>query len=224
MNCPNPTCGATVSASARFCDQCTTPVGDGPRQTLYAPESIGPNIQAGRDAIYMPPSEPPKPVARYTAKWSWQSPVTLAWLTWLSVALGLLGVIAGWQGLQLPIFTGNAGMLNRAPSIGWLVFLVVVLAGVGVTIGLRHIVKHRTQQLSPVSWLPAITGWGGRLGLARFEGTCPIDGGRLRFYNKAVEWRINQNGSREVTKRQMTAECIRDPEHRWSVGRTDSPC
>ena len=33
-----------------------------------------------------------------------------------------------------------------------------------------------------------LTGWGGRIGLARFRGACPKDGGRLRLYDKPVRW------------------------------------
>ncbi|ORB59655.1 hypothetical protein BST43_06565 [Mycobacteroides saopaulense] len=178
-------------------------------------------LVAGGDIHYN--SVPQEPVAEYKAAWSWKSPVTMATLTWLSTVLGVLGVIAGWQGLK-PFFSLLSGSLiaEGPPSVWPIAVFAALLCGVLAALGLRRVVKHRTQWFPPVSWLPVVTGWGGHLGLARLEGTCPRCGGKLRFYDKPTGWRNNpETGRREVAERTMAAECTRNSAHWWSVDKTD---
>lgn len=179
-------------------------------------------LVAGRDIHYN--SVPQEPVVEYKASWSWKSPVTMATLTWLSVVLGVVGVIAGWQGLQ-PIFSLLRGSLGTdgPPSIWLLAVFFAVLCGVMIALGLRRIVKHGAQWFPPVSWLPVVTGWGGHVGLARLDGVCPRCGGRLRFYDKPTRWiDYPETGRRNVTERTMAAECTRNSGHWWSVDKTDN--
>lgn len=96
--------------------------------------------------------------------------------------------------------------------------LVVVF---GLAMFLRRVAKNETQHFPVMSWLPVLTGWGRRIGLARMQGTCPIDGGRLRFYDKPVLWADDLNaGKRKVMQRRMAAECVKNNEHWWPVDKT----
>lgn len=165
---------------------------------------------------------PPGPIAQYEPKWSWRSPLTLALLTWISVVLGVLGVIAGWQGLA-PLFASvNDGFPVVSPKPLWVIALLIVVLLFALSMWLRSVAKNQTQHFSPLSWLPALTGWGGRIGLARLKGTCPICGGRFRFYDKPTNWIDNlETGHRKVTERRMAAECIKNTDHSWSIDKTD---
>lgn len=165
---------------------------------------------------------PSRPVAQYEPKWSWRSPLTLAILTWISVVLGALGVLAGWQGL-LPLFNAIGSELPaESLSVGWMIAFFVVVLLLVVALALRRVAKHRTQHFSPLPWLPTLTGWGGRIGLARLQGGCPIDGGKLRFYDKPTKWiDYPDTGRRKVTERRMAAECVRNADHWWPVDKTD---
>lgn len=160
--------------------------------------------------------------AQYEPKWSWRSPLTLALLTWISVILGGLGIVAGWQGLSPLIAAIGSGLPAESPSVGWMVALFLAVLLLLVVLALRGVTKHRTQHFSPLPWLPTLTGWGGRIGLARLQGTCPIDGGRLRFYDKPSKWiDYPDTGRRKVTERRMAAECVRNADHWWPVDKTD---
>lgn len=178
-------CGATIDESQRFCSECGTRVGDSP-----ASQSISGNIgvaggvyQAAGDIHVGGASA--EPVAECHVKWSWRSPLTLAVLTWVSVLLGAFGLVAGWQGLLPIVDLPNGGSLKQ-PSMAWIyVFVGAVLLFV-FSVELQGIAKRRTQHLPSVSWLPAVTGWGGRVGIAKLEGACPRDGAALRFYDKPV--------------------------------------
>lgn len=225
MNCANPLCKAVSSPAVKFCPECGTPAsGAGVSQHVSGGEGgisgriyqAGGNIHIGEDK--------PESAGQYDAKWSWRSPVTMGILTWISVALGVLGVVAGWQGIA-PLFeslTDNGPTLFEAPKPGWLITFGVAFLLLVVVLGLRKVTKHRTQHFSPISWLPALTGWGGRVGLARFTGDCSICGGSLKFYDKPTQWIVNlETRKRKVTERRMAAECVNNEEHCWTIDKTD---
>lgn len=220
MRCQH--CGGEVTRAARFCDQCGTPLGEPRGQSLRTGggDIHGGTYQAGRD-IHIGASAP-SPVAEYEAKWSWRSPLTMAALTWISVGLGALGVLAGWQSL-LPLFALRGGRLSTSdPSPVWTIGLALIVLGLAVTLSLRRIAKHRTQQFFSLGWLPAVTGWGGRVGLAKLQGRCPNCGGSLRFYDKPMTWIDDlSTGKRKVTKRGMAAEWVKNDAHWWLVDKTD---
>ena len=114
------------------------------------------------------------------------------------------------------------GLPTGGPSTRWMIAFFAVVLLFAIAMWLRNVAKNRTQHFSPLSWLPTVTGWGGRIGLARLEGSCPIDGGRLRFYDKPVSWiHYPETGRRKVTERRMAAECVRNPDHCWPVDKTD---
>ncbi|QRY48153.1 hypothetical protein JVX93_16030 [Mycolicibacterium boenickei] len=168
---------------------------------------------------------PPQPPAEYQAAWSWKSPITMATLTWLSVILGFVGVIAGWQGLR-PVFGLLSGSLGtkQPPSIWPLALFFAALCVVAIALGLRRIIKHGIQWFPPVPWLPVVTGWDGHVGFARLDGMCPRCDGRLKFYDKPTRWiDFPETGKRKITERTMAAECTRNSDHWWSVDKTDNP-
>lgn len=176
--------------------------------------------QAGRDIHFGGATE--DEVAVYEPKWSWKSPLTQAVLTWASVVLGVLGVLAGWRGFAPWFKSFGHGLPTEIPALGWIISLFVLLFLLVVTISLGRIAKHRTQHFSSWAFLPSITGWGGRIGLAKLQGDCPKCGGKLIFYDKPVEWISDvQSGRRKVTRRAAAAECTRNSDHWWTVDRTD---
>ncbi len=147
----------------------------------------------------------------------------MAALTWISVGLGALGVVAGWQGLK-PLFSAlsGGGLPSSGPSTIWTLGLAAILLCLVGVLSLRRITKHRTQHFFSASWLPAVTGWGGQVGLARLGGQCPICDGKLRFYDKPMRWVDNvEAGRRKVTQRAMAAECVKNSDHWWPVDKTD---
>jgi hypothetical protein len=144
-------------------------------------------------------------------------------LTWLSVVLGALSLTASYQGFAPLVDTLRGGGVRGQSSRKWLLAVVALLTLLAVVLGLRGAAKRRTQHFGPSSILPALTGWGGRIGIARFKGRCSC-GGRLRFYDKPIEWVENlETGKRlRVTKREVVAECARDPQHHvWRVRAVD---
>lgn len=220
MTCRN--CGAAHALGQRFCSECGSSVGDAPpSQNISGNSGVsGAIYQAGGD-IHVVGGSPAEPTAEYQAKWSWRSPLTLAVLTWVSVALGLLGVAAGWQGLY-PMVNFFRGSTTEQPPVAWLYAFMGVMLVLLLSLWLRGVAKQRTQHLPSVSWLPALTGWGGRIGLAKLEGSCPRDGAALRFYDKPIEWvKDPTTGRQKTTRRQMAAECSRNPDHWWRVDKAD---
>lgn len=223
MICPNTICAAEVADGSRFCSECGSRL-DSVR-TSQGVSTGGGDISGG---VYQAARDihvggvPQEPVAKYQPKWSWQSPLTLAMLTWISVGLGVLGVIAGWQGLT-PFFESlGHGLQMERPQTGWMIAFIVVFLLLVFVILLRGVAKNRTQHFSPLSWFPTLTGWGGRIGFARLQGTCPVCSGRLKFYDKPTKWlTFLETGRRKVTERRMAAECVKNEDHWWPVDKTD---
>lgn len=206
MICPNLVCGSAVASSARFCPECGARIGNSDDRVHQGINTGGGSIsggvyQAGGDIHLGGESQEPR--ATYEPKWSWKSPLTLAVLTWISVIFGLLSLGSGYKVLESAagalLSLGNSETIPQVQPIGMFVFLgfVVIFGG---AMALRRITKNETQHFPSISWLPVLTGWGKRIGLARMKGICPIDGGHLRFYDKPIVW-VNDphTGKRRVT-------------------------
>ncbi len=77
-------------------------------------------------------------------------------------------------------------------------------------------------ELVNILGIDRISGYGNRLTIEKIhiEG-CPQCGGKMKYYNKPVEWReiLRSDGStkREVTKRIPVLECKRNAEHWYAV-------
>lgn len=231
MICSNEDCAKPVPVGAIVCPYCATPVGSSSAQSVSNTGNAGRDIQqyqAGRDLIFYPQggTSNTKDVPEYEVKWSWRSPLTLAVLTWVSVILGILSLGSVYKVFE-PLVGGllNGAVLDAASAMQpiWIyVFMVLILLFV-IAVVLRRIASHETQHLSRFSLLPAITGWGRRIGFARLKGRC-VCGGKLRFYSKPVGFSPPdpQTGKQRVTEREMTAECVRAPKHHaWRVETTD---
>ena len=229
MHCSNPDCRAKSSVDDLYCRRCGAPItrraadqGLQNSQNVTTGDNLSGNIiQAGRDVHFMNHTAEEE-TAVYEQKWSWKSPLTLAALSWISVSLGVLSLVSGWQGISSVFSIFKSGELNRSPSYSWLVAFAIVAILLVLSLELRRIAKLRTQHFSAWSFLPSITGWGGKIGLAKLQGKCPKCDGDLRFYNKPTEWVTEYpSGRTKVTKRIAAAECSRNPDHWWTVDRTD---
>ncbi len=229
MICPNKACRSTVPPNARFCHECGTRLGDdsnnGAKQRIDTGGGAisGSVYQAGGD-IHLG-GKPPEPGATYEAKWSWRSPLTLAVLTWISVIFGLLSLGSAYKVVESLVSAilgaDSTGNLKPIQPV-WTFILMGLIFVFALAMFLRRVAKNETLHFPTLSWLPALTGWGGRIGFARLQGTCPIDGGRLLFYDKPVDWVVDlDKGKRKVTQRQMAAECVKNDEHWWPVDKTD---
>lgn len=231
MICPNEQCVKPVPEGANFCPACATSLAASRTLAVSNTGDAGRDIhqyQAGRDLVFYPQSGSGQSgnVPEYEVKWSWRSPLTLAALTWFSVILGVLSLGSGYKAFE-PLVSAllSGGGIANAPDMQplWIYILFGLLLLFVVAMVLRRTASNETQHLSRFSLLPAITGWGRRIGFARLKGKCTC-GGRLRFYSKPVAYSPPdpQTGKQRVAEREMTAECVRDPNnHAWRVETTD---
>lgn len=231
MNCRNSRCALPVPAEANYCPACGEAVEPTPTQSMSNTGDSGGDInqyQAGRDLHFYSSSAGPSSAGtpEYDLKWSWRSPLTLAALNWVSVILGVLSLGSVYKVFEplVSALTSGEGLAGVGTiELVWVFVLIGLILLFAIAMSLRRIARNETQHLSPLSALPAITGWGGRIGLARLRGKCTC-GGRLRFYNKPVGYSSPhpQTGKQVVTEREKTAECVRDPKHHaWRVETTD---
>lgn len=231
MTCSNEVCAKPIPVGSIVCPYCAAPVGSSPTQSVSNAGNAGRDIQqyqAGRDLIFYPQSASAntKDAPDYEVKWSWRSPLTLAVLTWVSVVVGILSLGSAYKVFE-PLLSGlfNGSGLDVASTIQplWIYVLLGFILLFAIAMLLRRIASNETQHLSRFSMVPAITGWGKRIGLARLKGQC-VCGGKLRFYSKPVGFSPPdpQTGKQRVTEREMSAECVRDPKHHtWRVETTD---
>ncbi|MBD7952061.1 hypothetical protein [Oerskovia rustica] len=151
---------------------------------------------------------------QYTTKWHWTSPVTQSMLGWLSAVLGVVSLVGGFQTVSSVLSS-----VTQGPPLFWAFLFVGSLGMCLLAVGLFRVTKNETQHLGP-SLLPALTGWGHRLGLARFSGQCTECMGHLKFYNKPMSWLLNGDGSRgETLSRRYVAECALDADHYWTISK-----
>lgn len=220
-------CGAQTPQGANFCPTCGGPSERSTVQTVTnSGDRSGPVIQVGGDfhAVVAARNEPA--TTEYVTKSYRASPLTQTVLAWISVVLGIISVLSGWWAMAPPVQaivegSFSAGALASAGGAFSVFFVAVVLAFLAISGTI--IASRRTQHLSRFSFLPALTGKDGRLGLARFEGTCTICGGKLRFYSKPLEWVENlDTGKRRITRRGLAGECRRNREHWWAIDSTDT--
>ena len=161
--------------------------------------------------------------APYEVKWSWKSPFTQAMLGWIGVALGLVSFLAGYQAFGpnfSSLLNGEGASLETgiAPDAAWIYVFLAAIVLLAVVIGLFRVAKNQTQRVGP-SFLPVLTGWDHRLGLARFTGSCSMSRGKLRFCNKPTQRAVNlESGVRgKILELQMAMECVRNGDHWWRM-------
>lgn len=161
--------------------------------------------------------------AKYTPELTWRSPFTLAVLTWISFAIAIGGLLPiGIKIVKsgLNVFNGTLKASVGFESQIYLIIFVILIILLMVFLSLRRIVKSQTRH--PLFFDFAISGYGKRLTLEKIHiDKCPQCGGKMKYYNKPVEWREVQYSDgrrkRETTKRVPALECKRNSEHCYRV-------
>ncbi|PZS25813.1 MAG: hypothetical protein DLM58_21675 [Pseudonocardiales bacterium] len=171
--------------------------------------------------VITPQPGPTSPVTNYQTKWALTTPLTQGRLALLSIILGVLALIEGYQGFAPVVRTAARHGLGKAaptPDITPLYVCMGALVGVAICVVLYRTVKHALRGLSRSPLLPAVLGVNRHLVIARFAGACAC-GGKLRFYSKPTGRidiiRADGSTQRRVTERRLAAECKRNPDH-WA--------
>lgn len=160
--------------------------------------------------------------AKYKPEPIWRSPFTLAVLSWISVAVGILGVFPIGRiaknilGILSGTWQASSVIEIQISSITFAILFILFI----LIISLRQITKNQTRH--PMLFNYAISGYGGRLTLEKIHiDKCPQCGGKMRYYNKPVEWRkvLRSDGGvkHEVTKKVPAIECKRNSKHWYEV-------
>lgn len=221
MDCSR--CGARIGSTSKFCEECGARRGVGSDNAVNTGggDIHGGVFQAGGDII-VGPATPEPPIATYEPVPLWRSPLTLAWLSWIGLLLGIAGVIPFWK-LVEPIVKLVSGSSADQPGLSqviWGAVLVVVIFLLILTLSLRRTAKTETRR--PLMFGLAISGHGRRITFERIRAEkCPKCGGSVRYYDKPTQW-INHreaNGRRwrEVTERVPALECRRNQKHWFEV-------
>lgn len=163
-----------------------------------------------------------KSIAKYTPEPIWRSPFTLAILSWISVIIGIFGLFPVSQIMinALNIIKGNFQLeLTSSMQIYFIIVVILALLFV-IFFSLRRIARKQIR--IPLIFNYAISGYGKRLTIEKIHiDKCPQCGGKMRYYNKAVEWidKYYSDGKtkREITKRIPVLECKRNREHCYPV-------
>ncbi len=151
----------------------------------------------------------------------WRSPLTLAVLTWLSCAIGILSLLPLREIVRYirTVFSGSLESLNTNDmQISLLTFVALSMLFI-ITLTVRRIAKLQTRH--PLICNFAISGYGRKIVIEKIYAKCPKCGGKMRYYNKPIEWekKIYSDGKvkREVTKRIPVLECKRNHDHYYVV-------
>lgn len=160
--------------------------------------------------------------ATYTPEPKWRSPFTLAVLSWISVIIGILGLIPSGKIFvnAINLLKGNSQAVSDFPiQVYLMVFIILVFLFV-LFFSLRRIVKKQIRV--PLVLNYALSGHDGHLTLEKIHiDKCPQCGGKMKYYNKPVAWidKYYSDGKtkREVTKRIPVLECARNSEHCYKV-------
>lgn len=224
MRCPQ--CQSQVAETSAFCSNCGTKLSADNSDSFDITQNVvrGNIQQAGRDINnYNLQNYTDSHYPKVKTTPIWRSNITQASLTWISFFMGL-----GSLGCLTPIFkdaiellTGKISLITSEPKtftpwlIGFLALAILYL----LTWKLRQITKFETRH--PLIFNLAINGAHKKISLEKISASCPICGGKMKYYNADEEWIdwIDSNGGRkkEVTKRAPTLECRKNPEHRFPV-------
>lgn len=158
--------------------------------------------------------------ANYKPEPIWRSPFTMAVLTWISVVVGLFEIFPFGNILKdiINLFKmQNISYIQEIPtySIMFAAIFIILM----IIISLRRITKKQIRY--PLLFNFAISGYGERLTIEKIHiDRCPQCGGKMKYYNKPVEWReIYNNGKvkREIVKKIPALECKRNSKHFYEV-------
>lgn len=159
---------------------------------------------------------------KYTPEPKWRSPFTLAVLSWISVIIGIFGLFPIGKILanELSFFKGNMQTVEKFPVQTYLMISIIFVLLFVLFFRLRRIAKKQIRV--PLILNYAISGYDRRITLEKIHvDKCPQCGGKMKYYNKPVEWReiVRTDGSvkYEVTKKVSVLECRRNPKHCYEV-------
>ena len=160
-------------------------------------------------------------VAKYKPEPIWRSPITMAILSWIGFFISLMGIFPLFKIFEpvINLLTDKSIELNSNNIIYSVIFGIIILVLV-IVIWLRSITKKETRH--PLFFNYAISGLGRKLTIEKMHiENCPICGGKMKYFNKPVEWRdvLNSEGKikREVTKRVPALQCKRNSDHWFEV-------
>lgn len=161
-------------------------------------------------------------VAQYIAEPLWRSPFTMGILTWISFIIGVADIIPFYNLIKpfILLIQGNGIVIIEDDLQRFVIIFVVLTIALFLFLTLRSIAKNETRH--PIGLNKAISGFGKRITVENIKpGACPKCGGKLRYYNKPIEWRdnVDSNGKlkREVTRRIPALECKRNKDHYYLV-------
>lgn len=176
------------------------------------------NIVAGNN--YSKKDEEEK-VASYTPKPVWRSPITMAMLSWMGFIISLIGLFPLYKTFEpvINLITKESIKADSNNSIYFIIFAVILILFV-IVMCLRNITKKETRY--PLFFNYAISGLGRKITIEKIHiDKCPICGGTMKYFNKAVEWRdITYSDGRkkhEVIKKVPALQCKRNSEHWFKV-------
>ena len=175
------------------------------------------NIVAGNN--YSKEAEEDK-VALYTPELVWRSSITMATLSWMGFIISLIGLFPMYKTFEpvINLITNKrikVDFNNIYVIISAVIFILFVLV-----LHLRSITTKETRH--PLFFNYAISGLGRKITIEKIHiDKCPMCGGTMKYFNKAVEWRDttypNGKTKREVTKKVPVLECKRNSDHWYEV-------
>jgi cation efflux family protein len=176
------------------------------------------NIVAGNN--YSKEAEEDK-VASYTPEPVWRSPITMAMLSWMGFIISLIGLFPIYKMFEsvINLITNKSIKVDLNNNIYIIIFAVLFILFV-LVLCLRNITKKETRH--PLFFNYAISGLGRKITIEKIRiDKCPICGGTMKYFNKAVEWRdITYSDGRtkcEVTKKVSALQCKRNSNHWYEV-------
>ena len=172
------------------------------------------NIVAGND--YSREAKEDK-VASYTPEPVWRSPITMAMLSWMGFIISLLGLFPMYKMFEpeINLITNKRVKVDLNNNIYVIIFAVIFILFV-LVLHLRSITKKETRH--PLFFNYAISGLGRKITIEKIRiDKCPICGGTMKYFNKAVEWRnitySDGRTKREVIKKVPALQCKRKSDH-----------
>ena len=176
------------------------------------------NIVAGNN--YSKKDEEDK-VARYTPEPIWRSPITMAILSWVGLILSLIGLFPLYKIFESIInLIANKRIKADLNNNIYVVIFAVIFIFFVLIMSLRSITKKETRH--PLFFNYAISGLGRRITIEKIHiDKCPICGGTMKYFNKAVEWKdikySDGRTKREVIKKVPALQCMQNSEHWFKV-------
>lgn len=160
-------------------------------------------------------------VASYTPEPVWRSPITMAILSWIGLIISLIGLFPLYKIIEpvINLITNDSIKADSNNSIYIIIFLVILILFL-LVIYLSSITKKETRH--PLLFNYAISALGRKITIEKiYIDKCPICGGKMKYFNKSLEWRdiTYQDGrtTRQIIKKVPVLECKRNSDHCFEV-------